>query len=219
MAYKLVIFDLDGTLLDTSEGFMIGVRHAMAKMNLPERSDAELKTLIGPRVHLSFPKMFGVEGDELVQMVQYFWEGYRGENLFKAQPFEGMLEALAKLRADGYLLAVATNKLQEQMETVLGHFGLDKCFDYLCGADVERKLDKPDIIRLAINKSGLTDSREAVMVGDTHLDAQSAAKVGVDFIGVTYGFGYRVPADVDDPTAIGAAATPLEVVQVIEGKK
>ena len=196
---------------------MLGVRYAMKQMGLPPKTDEQLRSLIGPRVHLSFPQMFGVEGEALQQMVHYFWAEYRGENLFKAKPFDGIFEALAQLKEQGYLLAVATNKLQAQMETVLGHFGLDRYFDCLCGADEARKLDKPDIIRQALARSGVTDIKEAVMVGDTHLDAQSAAKVGIDFIGVTYGFGYRVPQEVDDPTAIGVADTPLEIVQVVEG--
>ncbi len=213
--YNYVIFDVDGTLLDTTEGVLSAVCHTIQTCGLPMIEKKELLTFIGPPIQDSFHRVYGIEGDKLQELATIFRNQYKGDDLLKAIPYEGIYALCDKLVAAGVKIGVATYKRQDYAEKILKHFGFDKYSQYLYGADHENKLKKMDIIKLCMDEMGVTDKWQVVMIGDSSHDALGAEQIGVDFIGVTYGFDFASKEDVEKFPAVGSADTPMAVLPYI----
>lgn len=213
--YDLVIFDLDGTLLDTTEGVLASVRHTIKTLHFKEMPEDVLSTFIGPPIQDSFAKAYGLEGPILQEIACIFRDQYSTVDLLKAVPYEGIFELFSALRDCGAKTAVATYKREDYALRLLRHFGFHNYTDVMHGGDHENKLKKRDIIELCIKESGITDKSRVVMVGDTAHDAIGAEQMGVDFIGVTFGFGFHSREDVNEHKNVGTADTALQILELI----
>lgn len=213
--YKCVVFDVDGTLLDTSEGILSAVGYTIEQFGLEPLDENTIKSFIGPPIQNSFKRVFGFDDKKTKQMAEVFRERYKEADLLKATPYDGIYDVFESLKANGIKPAIATYKRQDYAQTLLKHFHFDAYTDILYGSDFDGKLKKQDIIGLALKASGITDFSEAVMVGDSDNDAAGAERIGIDFVGVTYGFGFRSREDVFEFRAIGAADTTVELQKLI----
>lgn len=211
--FKLVVFDVDGTLLDTSEGLVASVKYTIQKHNLPELSEEILKNFIGPPIQDSFAKAYGLEGEILQELATTFRNRYKDYDLLKAKPYDGIYEVFDKLSEQGIKLAVATYKRQDYAEMILKHFGFDKYTDILYGADHENKLKKKDIIEKCLTDAGITDPSEAVMIGDSENDVIGAMNIGAAFIGVTYGFGFKNHEEIEKYPVVGIADSAIGLLE------
>ena len=215
MGWKAAVFDVDGTLLDTAEGVMSAVKYAINTWGLPPLGEEELKAFIGPPVQNSFVRHYGMKKEEAQQLADIFRRRYKDEDLLKAAPYEGIYQVFEKLKGNGILLAVATYKRQDYARRILEHFGFHRYTDILYGADNQNKLKKKDIIEKCLNDLGIHDYSQAVMVGDSDNDAVGAEELGMGFIGVTYGFGFKDQEDVMGYHADGCAAHPEDIAEII----
>lgn len=188
--YKAVVFDLDGTLLDTTRGVIYAVELTIKQLGLPRPADEVLKTFVGPPMQLSFEKHFGMEKERALECANLFRANYRDHSLLIAELYPGVMEVLTYLKNKGYKIALATNKSHDNAMAILKHFGVAEFCDFMMGSDLAGKLKKADIIQKALDTMGI-DAKDAVYVGDSIFDYEGAQKVGMDFIGVTYGFGFR----------------------------
>ena len=213
--YEIAVFDVDGTVLDTTEGVLASVKYTIDKMGFEPLSEDVLKTFIGPPIQDSFAKAYNLSGDILQDIATCFRNRYKDYELLKAVPYDGIYEVFDKLMERNVKLAVATYKRQDYAEAILKHFGFDKYTNILYGADHNNKLKKVDIIEKCMVDLGVTDYSNAVMIGDSSHDAIGAEKIGMDFIGVTYGFDFGAPEDVYKFKAVGAAAMPLDLLNLI----
>ena len=213
--YDLVIFDLDGTLLDTSIGVLSSVRYAIEAQGLPMPDAATLASFIGPPVELSFGRVYGLEGEALADICALFRERYKTVDLLKAEAYEGIFEAFSAIVARGIKPAVATYKRESYALRVLKHFSFDSYTDILYGSDEEGKLSKRDIMEKCISVAGVTDLSRVLMVGDTLHDAVGAKALGVDFVGVTFGFGFKAEAEREEAGAIAFIDTPLSLIEYL----
>lgn len=214
--YKAAIFDVDGTLLDTTEGVLAAVSYTIKAAGIPEIDGNTLLTFIGPPIQESFIRVYGVTKERAQELATMFRNRYKDYELLKAKPYEGIYEAMNHISAKGVGIAVATYKRQDYAETILRHFGFDRYSDVLYGADHENKLKKMDIIKLCLKDMGITDPADAVMIGDSGHDAEGAGQLGMDFIGVTYGFDFRTKEDVFAYPAIGYADMPAQLCQYFD---
>ncbi|MCR5087922.1 MAG: HAD-IA family hydrolase [Oscillospiraceae bacterium] len=214
MSIRLAIFDLDGTLLDTSPGILESVCYAAEKLGYPSLPRERLLTFIGPPLKASFMRCWGCDEAEAERLTEAYREHYRGGALLYARPYEGIAELLEALRQDGLRLAVATNKPQAFSERILRHFELDRCFHVIHGADFEGQLTKADLIRACAADAG-ADASDCVMIGDTEHDARGAEEAGVPFLAVTYGFGFRRAEDVSFPH-VGTADSPAGIRRILD---
>ncbi|MBR3243563.1 MAG: HAD hydrolase-like protein [Parasporobacterium sp.] len=205
-----IIFDLDGTLLDTSPGIYECARFAGRKLGFPELSEEQLYSFVGPPLKDSFMRAYGCSEEDGQALTDTYREHYREGAVLKAEPYDGIFELLDSLSRMGLDLAVATAKPQIFAEQVLEHFGFSKYMSEICGADLTGKLTKTDIIRKCV---GDREASACVMVGDTEHDAKGAYEAGVPFIGVSYGFGN--PEKRANYPAIGIAASPLEILNFV----
>lgn len=212
--YKIALWDLDGTLLDTGDGIIASVFYTIQKEELPTLSKEELQKFIGPPVQDSFQRMYQVDKKEADRLAAVFRQQYKEVDLLKAVPYDNIYDILTLLRERGVKIAVATYKREDYALRLLTHYNFDRYCDIIHGSDLEGRLSKADIIRLCIKEAGVSTD-EAVMIGDTCHDAKGAAELGIDFIGVLYGFGFVTDEEKQQYPAIGWAETPLEVEKFI----
>ncbi len=186
--YDAVLFDLDGTLTRSEEGILNCVRYALSKMNREIPQEQTLRAFIGPPLYGSFRDICGMNDDECVQAVAFYRERYMDVGLFENAVYPGIRTLLRKLKKAGVYLAVATGKPQVLTERILDHFGLSKFFTTEAGiSEDDREADKRQLIRRALPES----YKSAAMVGDRRFDMEGAKSMGIDAIGVTYGYGDR----------------------------
>lgn len=221
--YKVVVFDVDGTLLDTSEGILASVKYTIDKMGLPPLSDEVISTFIGPPIQNSFAKAYGLQGEILQEIATIFRNQYKDVDLLKAKPYEGIYEVFEALLENGIKPAIATYKRQDYATMILKNFGFDKYTDIMYGADHENKLKKRDIIEMALKDAGAVQDEnglypDAVMIGDSDNDAIGADGIGTKFIGVTFGFGFKTAEDVYQFPAVGVAKDTAELKTLLIGK-
>lgn len=217
-SYELVIFDLDGTLLDTSAGVLSAVTHTLGQLSLPRPAHMSARRFIGPPIERSLASECLLSGETLTAAASEFRRHYAEKDLLKASPYEGVLELLAALRHAGRGRAVATYKREAQAQCLLWHHGLAEHMNVIHGSSDTASATKADIIARCVEDYGISDPARAVMVGDTAEDAEGALAAGVDFIGVTYGFGFADPAALGNLPHVGVAARPAEIFSIVRGE-
>lgn len=201
--YKIVIFDVDGTLLDTSEGLLRSTTYTIKKLGYEMPPDNVLKSFVGPRIQDSFQRVYHLQGEELDRASAIFRKRYKEGDVLLARPYEGVYELLGGLRQKGIHMAVATNKRQDFTDQLMDKYGFTPYMDCVYGTDMEGMLKKADLIRMCMDSFSGFQKNEAVMIGDSSYDAMAAHEVGIDFIGVTYGFEFRTRDDVDRYPNVG----------------
>ena len=209
---QCVIFDLDGTLLDTSPGITECVRYAGEKLGYPSLSEEQLLSFIGPPLQDSFMRTYGCDRSQAEALTAAYREHYRKGAILKAKPYDGMETLLAALGQRGLCAAVATGKPQMYAEQILRNFELDRFFRVIHGEDLEGKLKKSELIRLCAEDTGVP-CEQCVMIGDTEYDARGAKDAGVPFIGVSYGCGD--PAEMAKYPSSGIVGTPMDVLKIL----
>lgn len=213
--YKIVVFDVDGTLLDTTEGVLSSVIYTIKEHRLRMLPEEQLKCFIGPPIQDSFQKFYHCSKEDAQQLAETFRNRYKDIDLLKAVPYPGIYEVFEGLKTEGIKLAVATYKRQDYATKILEHFGFHKYTSVLYGADPYNKLKKKDIIEKCMIDLGEMDYSQAVMVGDSDNDAIGALNLGMHFLGVTYGFGFKANEQDAYPNLIGWACTPKEVLSIL----
>lgn len=192
MEYELVLWDLDGTLIDTSPGVFHCLEQTFQELNLPIPPVEVLRKFIGPPLMESFSAYSGLEQDQVAGAVRLFREKYQGEQLFQAVVYEGLTDLMDRLKADGVKMAVTTMKPESSSKPLLEHLGLMKYFDALCcGAEDESgEITKADLVRQAMDVLNMPDPFKILLIGDSKYDAQGAQACRVDFAVALYGFGF-----------------------------
>lgn len=188
--YKYILFDLDGTLTDPGLGITNAVMHALKKFNIEVPDRSELYKFIGPPLLESFEKYYGMTEEESQLALQYYREYFKPYGLYENTVYDGIEEVLVTLKSQGKKLILATSKPEPFAVEILRHFGLDKYFDFVAGATMdEKRVRKADVIAYALNSCGIAERSDAIMVGDREHDVLGAKEVGMECIGVLYGYG------------------------------
>lgn len=213
--YDLVIFDVDGTMLDTTEGVLSSVKYTIDKFGLDKLSDEKLSAFIGPPIQDSFALNYGLSGDILQELATVFRNRYKDYDLLKAEPYDGIYDVFDVLEKNGIKTAVATYKREDYALTLLKHFVFDRYTQIMHGGDHFNKLKKCDIIEKCIDESSIKDKSRIVMVGDTPNDAIGAEKIGIDFIAVTFGFGFKTEEELSKIRKVGVAEKPMNLLEFI----
>ncbi len=188
-----VVFDLDGTLVDTAPDLINALNFVLGREGLPPVPLAAARNMIGAGARKLIERGLEVEGraaslDDLARMTADFIDYYAAHIADVSRPFEGLEAALDDLDARGYRLAVCTNKLEWLSRRLLDELDLSSRFAAICGADTFG-VSKPDpaFLRETVARAGGMLS-SAIMVGDAGTDVGVARGAGVPVIGV--GFGY-----------------------------
>ncbi len=185
--YDIILFDLDGTLLDTSRGIYNSVRYAEKNMNLDPIPDEWLGQFVGPPPAVMYQKVYGISEEEARKATMFHRKYGKEFAIYEAEVYEGMIDCLNELKKEGFLLGVATLKSEMIAKKILDNFQISQYFDVICGMNKEENLSKADVIR---NAKHILGSGNAILIGDTMYDYNGAKEAGIDFLAVLYGFGF-----------------------------
>lgn len=189
--YKVILFDLDGTLTESGEGITKSVQYALEKLGQPEPDLKKLEVFVGPPLLQQFMKYADLDEETAVRAVEYYRERYTDIGIFENQVYPGVEDMLDKLRGKGYILAVASSKPERFVKKVLDHFDLTKYFHEIVGSEMNGgRTSKADVIEEALDRLHMGDHRDQViMVGDKEHDVFGARKAGLKCLVVSYGYG------------------------------
>lgn len=195
MKYSLVIFDMDGTILNTIDDLADSMNFMLAKYNYPLHTTEEIRFMVGngiPKlVERALPPEITVGTDLYNQFLAEYATYYKAHSSIKTRPYDGIVETIKKIRALGIKTAVNTNKLEDAAAVLVKDYFPD-CFDYLVGGK-EGRAPKPDSEsnNIILEKAGYSPERaakEVCYVGDSDVDVQTAVNSNLDFIGCAWGF-------------------------------
>lgn len=200
--YPLIIFDWDGTLIDSQSHIVDSMRGAIIEEGLEVPDDDEIRHIIGLSLPVAITRLLPEIGEEQVQRIA---DGYR-ELFFRdshrmEQMFEGVEDIIRDLHGRGYQLAVATGKSRRGLDLGLQMTGLGKYFHITRCADETRSKPHPQMLEEILTDLDLRP-RQAVMVGDTQYDMDMARSIGMDSLAVTYGMHDRELLQNSEPTYI-----------------
>jgi len=212
MRYDIVLFDLDGTLFDTSEGLFYYTAKIVEEYGLGKPDEATLKKTIGPFLGDSFRHLFGAKEEDVTPMVVEFYRRYNKDGYKMSKMYPGILSMLKNLKDNGIQIGVTTLKQQQAARQMICDFGLAPYVQVVYGAsDDDSVSTKADTIRLALKALKPTPQQKVVLVGDSFNDAVGAKATGLDFIAVTYGFDFTCAEDANKYTPVFCAANAKEV--------
>ncbi len=190
MSYRYILFDLDGTIIDSRNGIIESAKFALDKMGVPETQMVNMERIIGPPLKYSLREFFNLSNDFADKAIEYYREYYKEKGIFDCVMYDGIEQMLISLKNQGYILALATSKPIVFAARILEHFGIAQYFDAIVGASLDESLlDKAAIISLTCEELSIFNTSQAIMVGDRKFDIIGAAANQMDSIGVLYGFG------------------------------
>lgn len=208
---KTLLFDLDGTLIDSQEGITKSVRYALQSIGIQEQDDAKLRRFIGPPLLYSFQKEYGFDEKLAEQLAAKYRERYNVKGAYECKLYPEVEVVLDRLYEKGYSLGLASSKPEIFCKKILDYHGISDCFAYITGSDIEgKRKDKADVIRAAMERAS-ANIQDTVLIGDTRFDVQGAKQTGITCYGVTYGFGTRKELEENGADAVFDSLPELEV--------
>jgi phosphoglycolate phosphatase len=204
----LIVFDLDGTLVDTAPDLVAALNFVLQREGLPLVPVASARTMIGAGARKLIERGLELRDRslsvrEIDQLTEDFIAYYRDHIADESRPFEGLHATLDTLEARGFSFAVCTNKLEGLSRLLLDRLDMTARFAAICGADTFG-VSKPDpaILRQTIARAG-GDPGRAIMVGDSGPDVGVARRAGIPVVGVTFGYTETPIADLNPDIVIG----------------
>jgi phosphoglycolate phosphatase len=189
MTLRVILFDLDGTLVDSRRDLANSVRRMQARYHAPLSSDEMVATFIGDGVNLLVTRALpGLAGEELARAVEHLKDYYREHCLEHTAMYPGVLDALQELKE--FKMAIVTNKPERISCRILEGLGLLDYFPVVIGGDtLKEKKPHPAPLLKALEQLGDFSSSEAVMVGDSSVDVQAARAAKMKVVGVLSNIG------------------------------
>lgn len=213
---KVVLFDLDGTLIDSSEGIFKSVLYALEHYGIHETDMGSLRRFIGPPLYESFMRFYDFPEEQAREAVDVFRERYNVKGFLECKLYDGVKEALVSLKEAGYALGVATSKPEETARKILSNKGVYDLFDEIAGATMDGRIEtKQEVLTEWFRRKSEYTPDASLLVGDTAFDVTGANAFGMKSIGVSFGFG-----SLDEMQKAGAVAicdSMAEVVDVVKG--
>ncbi|MDN5305136.1 MAG: phosphoglycolate phosphatase [Fusobacteriaceae bacterium] len=192
MNYRYVIFDLDGTLTDPMIGITKSVAYSLKKLKGLEININELTRFIGPPLKESYMMFYGMTESESEVAIQYYREYFKETGILENEIYEGIEELLVDLKSNGLELMVATSKPTVFAEVIVDHFGIGDYFSHIVGSNLDgTRVKKAEVIEEVLKRAFITNKEDVIMIGDREHDIIGANQVGIDSIGVEYGYGSK----------------------------
>lgn len=199
--YDVILFDLDGTLIDPKFGITKGVQYALSKLNIIEDDLDELEKFIGPPLLLSFQEFYQLGETSACQAVEFYREYQWDKGMYENYVYQGIPELLTSLKNSGKNLIIATSKLTSLAESILKHLKLYDFFSLVIGSNPDNtRCAKTEVIQYVLLQLPEMDRKRIVMIGDRKHDIIGAKSNGIDSIGVTFGYGSLEELQKSEPT-------------------
>lgn len=213
MKKQLVIFDLDGTLLNTVADLAMATNYALSAFGYPTHSEESIKGFVGNGVSKLLERALPEEKrtEENISLIrQHFTEYYDKHNADLSTPYPGIPEMLSQMQQAGVKLAVASNKYQSATEKLVANYFPN--IDFVCVLGQRPNIPvkpSPEIVHEIMRKTNVRKA-DTLYVGDSDVDMQTAQNAEIDAIGVSWGFRPRKELEAYKPLAIIDKATDLE---------
>ncbi len=191
MKYKYLLFDLDGTLVNTEEGIENCVIHALSHYGIEVSDKTSLRCFIGPPLVESFGRFYGFDENKAKEATAIYRQRYKTLGVYECSAYDGIADTLKSLRESGYILAVATSKPEVFANTILEKNELSQYFTCIAGATLDGSRDsKALVIKEALSRLDVKENElnEVLMIGDRLHDIVGAKECGIACMGVRYGF-------------------------------
>ena len=185
-SYKLIIFDLDGTVSDSFSGILHCFKRMLEHYNVDYPGDDEMGAYLHGSVHDHIRKLLNTDDKGVSDALEIYRDYYISEGEAMCKPFDGAENVFRELKKAGYLLGVATMKIHNYAVMQLEHWGFLDYFDTVHGADPNGMMDKSDLIHMCL-KDVNVEPRDALMIGDSVDDLLNARKASVPFLAASYG--------------------------------
>jgi phosphoglycolate phosphatase len=213
---RLAIFDCDGTLVDSGAPIYAALRASLERNGIPVPSPAISRKVIGLSLTEAMAALLPDESAErhmqLADDYRRAFKDLRAAGEVEEPLFDGILDLLDALEADGWLLAVATGKSDRGLAHCLERHGIHARFVSLQTADRHPSKPHPSMVGEAIADAGASP-QTTIVIGDTSFDMAMAANAGA--VGIGAGWGYHEPQELIEAGAVGVAETPLDVLALI----
>ncbi|MGM0123482.1 phosphoglycolate phosphatase [Enterococcus sp. AZ194] len=210
---KHLLFDLDGTIIDSSEGIYNSVQYAAEKLSLPKLTIETLRKFIGPPLKESFQVYCSLDDKKADEAVAYYRENYQESGMFQIAPYEGITEVIKALNQNNSIY-IATSKPEKFAKEILTYLELSDYFEGIYGADLAgERSQKAEVISYALSHHPEIDKKQAVMIGDREHDIFGGKVNHLMTLGVLYGFGSK-----EELLSAGAdklADNPNDIVRVL----
>lgn len=219
MKKRLVIFDLDGTLLNTIADLAVATNEALRAMGYPTHAEEVIQTFVGNGVSKLLERSLPLDKrtEENIALVRrHFMAYYDQHNADLSTPYPGISEMLSRLQEDGVMLAVASNKYQSATEKLIARYFPH--INFVCVLGQRQGIPvkpSPDIVLEIMEKANVSRS-DTLYVGDSGVDMQTAINAGIDAVAVSWGFRPRAELETFRPHAIIDGAGDL--LMLLEGR-
>lgn len=201
--YKVILFDLDGTLSDPKVGITKSVQYALQKMGFDEPDMDKLECFIGPPLQVSFAEYYNFDEVQIQKAIDLYRERFKEKGMFENELYSNIPLLLYSLKEKGFTLVVATSKPTVFTEQILEHFNIEQYFELVVGSNLDgTRTSKTEIIQYILDKYTKLKLDNFIMIGDRKHDIIGANNTGIDSIGVTYGYGSFDELSQSKPTHI-----------------
>lgn len=215
-AYKVGLFDLDGTLSDPGVGITRSVQYALGKMGIMEHDLSTLEPFIGPPLQDSFAEYYRLDEISTKRAIEFYRERFKEKGMFENELYLGIPELLVALKEQDYTLVVATSKPTVFAEQILTYFSIGQYFDLVVGSNLDgTRTSKKEIIQYILSHYPKYAVEDFVMIGDRMHDIIGATNSGIDSIGVSYGYGSEEELANANPTHLVTSVNALANMLVV----
>lgn len=189
MKYKAVLYDMDGTVLDTLMDLVNAVNHTMEHFGLPQRSTKEIMGFLGNGARNLISSAAGEDpaNPKTDELLAYYTPWYNSHSQIYTAPYPGIVELMQELKAMGVKQAVISNKQDSAVKPLAAHYFPGLLESALGESETVKKKPNPDAVLAALEELGVS-RQEALYVGDSEVDVQTAINAGIDCAAVSYGF-------------------------------
>lgn len=192
MKYELIIFDMDGTILDTLEDLKNSMNHALRLHHMPERTLEEIRSFVGNGIRTLIERaaLAGITDDKITAIHKDFMKDYEVHCADFTKPYDGVIDLIKELRNRGYKTAVVSNKADAAVQDLCIQY-FPNLFDLAIGERPEMaRKPAPDMVNLVLNHFEVS-KENAVYIGDSDVDVATARNSKLDMIAVDWGFRTR----------------------------
>jgi|LFRM01.2.fsa_nt_gb phosphoglycolate phosphatase len=201
--YQTILFDLDGTLIDSVDGIVHSVNHALKAFGMGVEDPGSLRKFVGPPLKQSFMSHCGFDEQKADEIIKVYRKYYTEKGIYEHTVYPGIPGFLQSLKSMGKTLAVATSKAEPIAKRILEYLELADYFTVISGSNMDGSGGAKDqVLRKCLDALNTSRYEDIVLVGDTVFDIVGARKIGIDSVAVLYGYGTLEALNKENPTHI-----------------
>lgn len=190
MEKDIILFDLDGTIIDPKIGITESVKYALDYFDIKVNNLSELYKFIGPPLKKSFMNYYGFNEKDAKKAVEKYRERFSKKGIYESVLYDGVIEILEYLKSKKKFICIATSKPLIFTKEILKYFNILKYFDFISASELNgSRSEKTEIIKYIIDENNINQLEKMIMIGDRCYDIIGAKENNIESIGVLYGYG------------------------------